>query len=205
MWSYTADLRKRLEGNLDAVAVDFFERVINGAKRMERLIEDLYWYARVGLEGTAEPTDCQALFELARENLRKDVQDSQAEVTAGPLPVVNGVESQLTRVLQNLVHNAIKFRGKQPIQVHVSAERQGEDWLFRVRDNGIGIEPDDRKRLFKRIGQEGRLHPLSKYPGTGFGLAICKKIIERHGGRIWVESEAGRGSTFLFTLPALVE
>src|SRR5207302_766317 len=154
-------------------------------------------------EGKAEATDWNRLFEQVRENLREAIQESGAVVTAGPLPTLNGVETQLLRVLQNLVHNAIKFRGERPITVHVSAEREDGFWLFRVRDTGIGIEPDDLKRLFKKIGQEARLHARSKYPGTGFGLAICKKIVERHGGRIWVESEPDRGSTFCFTLPVV--
>src|SRR5262249_18802409 len=129
------------------------------------------------------------------------IEESKAEVTASPLPTVTAVETQLLRVLQNLVHNAIKFRGDRPIRVHVSAERQDDTWLFRVQDNGIGIEPDDLKKLFKKIGQEGRLHARSKYPGTGLGLGICKKIVESHGGRIGVESELDQGSTFYFTLP----
>jgi PAS domain S-box-containing protein len=201
MWSFTDRLGKRLAGQIDAAGADAIDRIINGARRMERLIEDLYFYARVGREGTKDLTDCNRLFEQARENLREAIRDSQAEVTADPLPVVEGVETQLLRVFQNLIHNAIKFRGAGPIRVHVSAERRQEEWLFRVRDTGIGIEPQDLGKLFKKIGQEARLHGRSKYPGTGFGLAICKKIVERLGGRIGVESQAGVGSTFLFTLP----
>lgn len=201
MWNFTGSLAKLLAGQLDSRGTNYIERVINGAHRMERLIEDLYFYSKVGREGKPELTDCSGLVEQVRENLREALQESQAEVTADPLPAVKVVDTQLLRVFQNLIQNAIKFRGDRPIQVHVSAERRQEEWLFHVRDNGIGIEPMDLKRLFKKIGQEGRLHPQSKYPGTGFGLAICKKIIERHGGRIWVESELDRGSTFSFTLP----
>jgi PAS domain S-box-containing protein len=202
MWSFTDRLHRRLEGQLDPTNRDCIERVINGARRMERLIEDLYFFSKVGREGTPREIDCNRLVEQVREDLREAIQDSGAEVSAGPLPTVKGVDTQLLRLFQNLIHNAIKFRGDRPMQVHVSAARQDGEWLFRVRDTGIGIEPRDLGRLFKKIGQEARLHARSKYPGTGFGLAICKKIVERHGGRIWVESEPGQGSTFSFTLPA---
>lgn len=201
MWAYTNRLAKRLAGQLDAAGTDDIERTINGARRMERLIEDLYFYSQVGREGKPEPVDCNRLVEQVRENLREAIQESQAEVTADPLPRVMGVETHLVRLFQNLIQNAIKFRGNRPIQVHISAEQQNGEWLFRVRDTGIGIDSQDLARLFKKIGQEARLHSRSKYPGTGFGLAICKKIVERGGGRIGVESEPGRGSTFLFTLP----
>jgi chemotaxis family two-component system sensor kinase Cph1 len=134
--------------------------------------------------------------------LREAIRESQAEVTADALPLVQGVETELLRLLQNLIHNAIKFRSERPIHVHLGALRQQNDWLFRVRDNGIGIEARDLQRLFKKIGQEARVYPRAKYPGTGLGLAICKKIVERHGGRIWVESQPDVGTTFSFTLPA---
>jgi light-regulated signal transduction histidine kinase (bacteriophytochrome) len=201
MWSYTERVRAELANLITARGADAIERVINGARRMERLIEDLYFFSKVGREGTARDIDCNRLVEQVREDLREAIQDSRAEVTAEPLPTVQGVDTQLLRLFQNLIHNAIKFRSDRPMRVHVSARREDGEWLFQVRDTGIGIEPRDLGRLFKKIGQEARLHSRSKYPGTGFGLAICKKIVERHGGRIWVESEPGQGSTFSFTLP----
>jgi PAS domain S-box-containing protein len=202
MWSFTNRLRKRLSEQLDAESSFDIEKIISGARRMEGLIEDLYFCSKVGREGTSKEIDMSDLFDQVREHLREAILESQAEVTADPLPEVKGMETELLRLLQNLVHNAIKFRSERPIQVHVSAQRQQGDWLFRVRDTGIGIESRDLERLFKKIGQEARVYPRSKYPGTGLGLAICKKIVERHGGRIWVESQPNVGSTFSFTLPA---
>jgi light-regulated signal transduction histidine kinase (bacteriophytochrome) len=122
----------------------------------------------------------------------------RAEVTHDPLPTVQGDAKQLGLVLQNLVGNALKFHGEAPPRIHIAARRDGQHWVFAVRDNGIGIDPKHTERIF---GVFQRLHTRREYPGTGIGLAICKKIIERHGGRIWVESEPGRGATFFFTLP----
>jgi light-regulated signal transduction histidine kinase (bacteriophytochrome) len=132
-------------------------------------------------------------------HLQLAIEESGAEVTAGPLPTVIGDEIQLVQVFQNLISNAIKFRSERPIRVQVGAERAEGEWQFWVRDNGIGIEPEYAERLFLLFQ---RLHRGKEYPGTGIGLAICKKIVERHGGRIWVESEPGKGSTFYFALPA---
>jgi signal transduction histidine kinase len=192
-------LRDRYGGKLDQSADEFINFAVDGAARMEKLIEDLLAYARVGTRGRPPaPTDSAAVFDRAAANLAAAVAESGATVTRGPLLVVPADESQLLQVAQNLLANAIKFRGPEPPRVHVTAERQGGFWRFAVRDNGIGIPARDRERIF---GVFERLHGAAEYPGTGIGLAICKRIVERHGGRIAVESEPGRGSVFSFTLP----
>ena len=132
------------------------------------------------------------------DNLQVAIGESGAVVTHDPLPVVMADPTQLSQLFQNLIGNALKFRGERPPEIHVGAEQQGEEWLFWVRDNGIGIEAQYAERIFV-IFQ--RLHTRDEYPGTGIGLAICKRIVERHGGRIWVESEPGEGSSFFFTIP----
>ncbi|MBI3461994.1 MAG: PAS domain S-box protein, partial [Planctomycetes bacterium] len=177
--SYTQRLEKLYQGQLDAVANDCIDRVIKGARLMDRLIDDLYTYSRVGRQGNKVPTDCSAIFAAVSANLKAAIEEAGAAVTAETLPIVMGVETELVRLFQNLIGNAVKFRGDRPIQVHVGAQRQGDDWLFSVLDNGIGIEPQYWKRIFG-IGE--RLHSKTKYPGTGFGLAICQKIVEHHGG-----------------------
>lgn len=148
------------------------------------------------------PTDGERALDEAMENLKEACREVGATVTHDPLPPVPADPSQLVRLFQNLIANGIKFHGDRAPAVHVGVRRTGEDWEFSVRDNGIGIDPKHKDRIL-RIFQ--RLHGRSAYPGTGIGLATCKKIVERHGGRIWVESEPGRGSVFYFTLPALKE
>lgn len=196
--SFTQLMVNRYRGNLDADADEFIEYIADAAKRMSRLINDLLEYSRVGTRGRPlSPTDCSAMFQLACKNLRVAIEETHATVTSDPLPTVLGDETQLLQLFQNLIGNALKFRGEGPIQIHVGVERQSGKWLFRVSDNGIGIEPQYAERIFI-IFQ--RLHSRGEYPGTGIGLAICKKIVERHGGRIWVESEPGAGATFCFLL-----
>jgi light-regulated signal transduction histidine kinase (bacteriophytochrome) len=145
-----------------------------------------------------ERVDCNGVLEEALSNLRVAVEENRAVVTHDPLPTVMADGGQLGQLFQNLIGNAIKFRGKEPPQVYVSAERRTGEWLFSVRDNGIGVDPQYAERIFV-IFQ--RLHNREEYPGTGIGLALCKKIVERHGGRIWVASQTGQGATFHFTLP----
>jgi PAS domain S-box-containing protein len=196
---YTQLLEKRYKARLDADADEFIDYVVDGAKRMHQLINDLLSYSRVSSHGKEfELTDCETVLKRALTNLRTAVEESRAEVTHDALPTLLADGMQLVQLFQNLLSNALKFRGEEPPRVHVSAAPDGKKWLFSVRDNGIGINPDCAERIFI-IFQ--RLHGIKDYPGTGIGLAICKRIVQRHGGRIWVESEPGKGATFHFTLP----
>ena len=197
--SYCQLVVRRYGDRLDDDGREFLDYAIDGARRMRRLIEDLLAFSRLATHGKPfEPADCEALLDRVLFNLQVAIDEKQATVTHDPLPVVWGDRSQISQVLQNLIGNAIKFRGEQPPQVHVGVRRAGEYWEFSVRDNGIGMDPEFREHIFK-IFQ--RLHTREEYDGTGIGLSICKKTIERHGGRIWVESEVGRGSVFYWTLP----
>jgi signal transduction histidine kinase len=197
--SYTQLLARRYRGRLDADADEFVGYAVDGANRMQSLIEDLLSFSRVGTRGRPfDRVEGEAILDQALTQLRLTIDERGAGVTHDPLPSVVGDASQLTQLLQNLIGNAIKFHGQESPRVHVAAQPHDQDWLFSVRDNGIGIDPQFRERIFV-IFQ--RLHSRSEYPGTGIGLAICKKIVERHGGRIWVESEPGRGAVFFFTLP----
>jgi PAS domain S-box-containing protein len=192
-------LAQHLGGRVDEKAAEFIKFTVEGAQRMQALITDLLAYTRVS--GHSQPfaaVDCEGVLARVLGDLQLVIRESAAEVTHDPLPVVHGDAGQLGLVLQNLIGNALKFRGQAPPRVHVGARREGAQWVVWVRDNGIGIEPRDKERIFQVFQ---RLHPRSEYPGTGIGLAICQKIIERHGGRIWVESEQGKGATFFFTLP----
>jgi PAS domain S-box-containing protein len=197
--SFTQLLAARYRRHLDAEADEFIGFAVEGATRMQALIEGLLSFARVKTRARAfEPTDCQAVLSRALRNLSLTLHEAHAEVTSDVLPTVTADESQMELLLQNLVANAVKFRGPTPPRVHVSVLRNCEHWTFSVRDNGIGIDPAYKERIF---GMFQRLHQRTAYPGTGIGLAICKKIVERHGGSIWVESREGCGATFCFTLP----
>ena len=198
--SYLTLLSRRYKGRLDGDADEFIGYAVDGAKRMQGLINDLLTYSRVGMKpGELHLIDCGEIVSSTLANLATSIRDSGALVTCEVLPVLQADETQMRQLFQNLIANALKFRGEQPPEVHVSAKRQGDEWVFAVRDNGIGIEPQYRDKVF---GLFQRLHKRGEYPGTGIGLAICKKVVERHRGRIWVESEPGHGATFLFTLPA---
>ncbi|MBV8316104.1 MAG: PAS domain S-box protein, partial [Planctomycetaceae bacterium] len=201
--SFTQLLARRYGGQLDATADEFIAYIVGGATRMQELINDLLTYSRVGTKGaTFQPTDCETVLARTLANLKQSIHETGAVVTHDPLPSLWADATQMGQLFQNVIGNAIKYRGDAPPRIHLAAERQGAQWVFSVRDNGIGFEPKHAERIFI-IFQ--RLHNKEEYPGTGIGLAICKKIVERHGGRIWAESEPGRGSRFLFTIPARAE
>jgi PAS domain S-box-containing protein len=197
--SYVQLLRKRYQGRLDQDADEFITYAFEGATRMQNLINDLLAYSRVGTRGKPFVTvACENVLEEAMANLQIAIEESGASITHDPLPQVTGDPTQLIQLFQNLLSNAIKFRGSEPPRIQVRAQREQGEWVFGVSDNGIGLEAKFAERIFV-IFQ--RLHDRASYPGTGIGLAICKRIVQRHGGRIWVESQPGSGATFYFTIP----
>jgi light-regulated signal transduction histidine kinase (bacteriophytochrome) len=197
--NFTQLLARECEGKLGGEADQFIAYSVEGALRIEALLKALlaYWEVSGREQDSFTSIDCGAVLAKALLHLEVAVAESGAIVTSDPLPTVVAEEVMLTQLFQNLISNSIKFRGAETPRIHVSAVRDAEGWMFAVRDNGIGIEPQDAGRVF---GMFKRLHG-SEIPGTGIGLALCKKIVEREGGRIWVESEAGRGATFKFTIP----
>src|SRR5712692_8056521 len=197
--SYTQLLAKRYQGKLDSDADEFIGYAVDGVTRMQGLITDLLAYSRVGTrQNEFGPTDCSIVLREVMANLKVAVEESGAVVTHDPLPTVKADGNQLVQLFQDLIGNGLKFRDHRPPVIHISARNSEKEWIFSVRDNGIGIDPQYAERIFV-IFQ--RLHRKGEYPGTGIGLAMCKKIVERHGGRIWVESEPGKGATFYFALP----
>jgi two-component system, sensor histidine kinase and response regulator len=197
--SYVGLLAERYRGRLEGDADTMIGFVVDGASRMQEQIKGLLTYLRVGnkeLERTS--TNCEDVLACVVRDLQCAIEDSGAVLTHDTLPTVLVKVNQFTLLLQNLINNAIKFRGEAPPRIHLSARQDGATWVFSVRDNGIGIEPRHAERIFQVFQ---RLHTRSEYPGTGIGLAICKKIVEQHGGRIWVESTPGEGATFYFSIP----
>ena len=192
-------LHRDYRGKLDEKADDYIERIVEGAKRMQRLIDDLLAYSRVESRSAPfAPADLNEVFEDAVLLHLASIEDASGEVTRDDLPTVAGDRPQVSQLLQNLLGNAIKYHGDQPPQVHVLAEYADGKWTIAVRDNGIGIAANQREQIFEVFR---RLHAADKYPGTGIGLAVCRRIVQQHGGNIWVESAPGNGSTFYFPLP----
>lgn len=193
-------LQTRYEGRLDADADEFIGFTVDGVNRMQELINDLLAYSRVGRsEREDTPVDCNVVLETTYRALASMIDSTGADIEAEPLPIVHGERRELVQLMQNLLSNALKFGDPEMPRVHIGARRDGAFWHLHVADNGIGIEPHHADRIFKMFQ---RLHGHDEYPGTGIGLAICKKIVDRGGGRIWVEPNADGGSAFHFTLPA---
>ncbi len=192
-------LQQQYKDKLDEKAIEYINYATAGAKRMDDLLTGLLAYSRIQTKGQKKATiSAQAAFNAAVTNLRASITESKAAITSDTLPSVEADGVQFTQLFQNLIGNAIKFRTDKKPQIHVGCKRQENAWQFWVRDNGIGIDPQNHERIFDIFRQ---LHPRDKYPGFGVGLAICKRIVERHGGKIWVESQLGKGTTFYFTIP----
>ena len=198
--AYTQLLADRYRGKLDEQADKYIHYAVDGAVRMQSLIQDLLAYSRVGRqETTVKSTDCNEILERVVENLRAAIDESAAAVTHGPLPTLMARGSQLQQVLQHLIGNALKFRGSQTPAIQISATKERSEWIFAVADNGIGISAEYAESVFIIFN---RLHTRAEYPGNGIGLAICKKIVERHGGKIQALPREGGGTIFKFTWPA---
>jgi signal transduction histidine kinase len=197
--TYTQLLAERYQGKLDENADKYIHYAVDGAMRMQTLVQDLLAFSRVGREGNiAILVDVNLAVQAALINLQGTIQDSNAQVQFGELPSIVAEQSQLTQLFQNLISNAIKFRGKEPPRITISAEKRDREWVLSVADNGIGIAPEYAETIFVIFK---RLHTQEEYAGSGIGLAICKKVVEQHSGRIWMESEPGKGSTFKVALP----
>ena len=198
--SYLQLIERRYKGKLDGQADQFIEFAVNGATRMQTLIRDLLTYSRIGVHRKdPKPVDVSATVKFALENLKVAIAEKQASIMVDPLPTVVGEATLLTQLFQNLVDNGIKFCTEATPRIHISASREGAEWIFSVADNGIGIDPQYLDHVFVIFK---RLHGRDHYPGTGIGLAICKRIVDRQGGRIWAESEPGKGTAFKFSIPA---
>jgi PAS domain S-box-containing protein len=198
--TYSELLKKKFGGQLGPRGDEYIDFTIQGVLRMERLLKDLraYVQALTVEQGLPGEIDAEEILDKALENLEAAIKESGASISRGPLPLVRMYAFQLQQVFQNLIGNAIRYRNSQPLQIHIAAERRGNEWLFSVQDNGIGIDAQYKEQVF---GLFKRLHGAAEYPGSGMGLAICERLIERAGGTIWVESERGQGSTFFFTVP----
>ncbi len=197
---FTQLLARRYKDKLDTDAAEFIAYIVDGTTRMQRMIEDLLAYSRVGTRGKPfGPTNLEDVFSQAVTNLKVAIEENKAVIIHDPLPTIIADATQMVQLFQNLISNAIKFRKKEePPGIRISAKKERNEWLFSVQDNGIGIASGFMGHLFQLFQRE---HPAGEYPGTGIGLAICKRIVGRHGGRIRAKSEPGKGSTFYFTIP----
>ncbi len=203
IYGYAELLESNYKGRLDTDADEFIEYITTGAKRMQQMINDLLALSRISTRGKEfVPVNIERILRIVTQNLQSLIDKNQAIITYDPVPTITADDSQMIQLFQNLIDNAIKFRREEIPKVHISCMRKNEEWLFSVKDNGIGIDKNQFKKLFI-IFQ--RLHSREEYPGTGIGLAICKKIVERHGGRIWLESDIRVGSTFYFAIPIKLE
>jgi PAS domain S-box-containing protein len=201
--SFSQLLEKNYKGRLDADADEFIGYIVEGGRKMDALVNDLLEFSRITSRGKPfEPTDMNAVLSEVLKNLSVTIRENNVEIEAGMLPIVSVDRSQMALVFQNLVANAIKFREASAPVIAIDATRVRNEWVLSVRDNGIGIDPEYHEKIFELFQ---RLHSRDEYPGTGIGLAICKRIVERHGGRIRVESQPGEGSTFFFSIPARIE
>jgi len=198
--AYTQLLAERYQGKLDENADKYIHYAVDGATRMQRLVQDLLAFSRVGRKGAERcKVDCNAILATALQNLQASIEESGSRIERGELPTITAETSELLQLFQNLIGNAIKFRGSDAPVVRIAAERAGREWVFSIADNGLGIAPEHVETIFVIFK---RLHTRSEYPGNRIGLSICKKIVEQQGGRIWVESVPGKGSTFRFSLLA---
>jgi light-regulated signal transduction histidine kinase (bacteriophytochrome) len=197
--SFTQLLQKRYKDKLDQDANEFIYYAVDGATRMQSLINDLLKFSRVGTQGKQfKATDMNVVLDKVKLDLSQLIFATKANIIIEALPVIMADDSQMMQLFQNLLSNAIKFRGERSPRIHISSEVKQDEWIFSVRDNGIGIESKDFDKIFE-IFQ--RLHNEEEYEGSGIGLAICKKIVQRHGGKIWVESKLNEGTTFYFSIP----
>ncbi len=197
--SYVALLEKRNKEKFDSDSKEFVEFALDGASRMKQLINDLLHYSRIGTKGKPfEETTVENILTKTIKNLEVKIKEVNAKITHDSLPSIIADESQMIQLFQNLIGNALKFCSDRTPEIHISVKKEQDNWVFGVHDNGIGISPKDADRVFQ-IFQ--KLHSRKEYQGTGIGLAVCKKIVERHKGNIWIESEIGKGTTFWFTLP----
>lgn len=200
---YTELVQRESGAELNGNSADYLRSVAAAARRMNQLVDSLMEYSQAGevADRTSQLLDLNAILETTKNNLSSAIEESGAVITHDHLPTILGDKIHLAQLMQNLIGNAIKYRRDTPPRIHVAAGPRGNDWVLSVADNGEGIDPQFQSQVF---GLFKRLHGQDN-PGSGIGLAICKRIVERHGGRIWVESEAGKGSTFYFTLPAVME
>ena len=199
--AYTQLLAERYQGQLDANADKYIHYAVDGALRMQTLVQDLLAFSRVGRNGRdPRAVNMNGILELVLDNLQTVIRETNAQVDVHPLPEVVVDATQMVQLFQNLIGNALKFRGRDAVRISITGERNEREWTFSVTDNGIGIAPEHAETVFVIFK---RLHTQAEYPGSGIGLAICKKIVEQHGGRIWVESRPGQGASFKFTLPRI--